>query len=164
MYVWAPKAIGPSATFAPGDEFTIYPYTVTVPEVAPGHPLFYEFTTKQAIIGSTSLAKSRGDMEKIRVVPNPYYGYNSSQTSTTDRFVTFRRLPERCTIKIYTLNGDLIRTLDKSNTESTMRWNLRNLESIPVASGMYIALIDADAIGQRIIKLAIFTPEERLDF
>jgi len=59
MYVWAPKAIGPSATFATGDEFTIYPYTVTVPEVAPGYPLFYEFTTKQAIIGSTSLAKSR---------------------------------------------------------------------------------------------------------
>ncbi len=164
MYVWAPKAIGPSAAFAAGDEFTIYPYTVTVPEVAPGHPLFYEFTTQQAIIGSTTLAKSRGDMEKIRVVPNPYYGYNSNQTSTTDRFVTFRRLPERCTIKIYTLNGDLIRTLEKSSTESTIRWNLRNLESIPVASGMYIALIDAEAIGQRIIKLAIFTPEERLDF
>ena len=164
MYVWAPKSIGPSAAFAPGDEFTIYPYTVTVPEVAPGYPLFYEFTTKQAIIGSSTLAKSRGDLEKIRVVPNPYYGYNSSQTSTTDRFVTFRRLPERCTIKIYTLSGDLIRTLEKSNTESTMRWNLRNLESIPVASGMYIALIDADVIGQRIIKLAIFTPEERLDF
>jgi len=164
MYVWAPKSIGPSATFATGDEFTIYPYTVTVPEVAPGYPLFYEFTTKQAIIGSTGLAKSRGDLEKIRVVPNPYYGYNSSQTSTTDRFVTFRRLPESCTIKIYTLNGDLIRTIEKSNRESTIRWNLRNLESIPVASGMYIALIDAAGIGQRILKLAIFTPEERLDF
>jgi hypothetical protein len=29
---------------------------------------------------------------------------------------------------------------------------------------MYIALVDAEGIGQKIIKLAVFTPEERLDF
>jgi hypothetical protein len=164
MYVWAPMAIGPSATFAAGDEFTIYPYTVTVPFIAPGIPLFYEFTTPKAIIGSTSLATSRGDLDKIRVVPNPYYGYNQNQSSVADRFVTFRRLPEKCTIKIYSLNGDLVRQLNKNNTDATMRWNMRNLESVPVASGMYIALIDAEGIGQKIIKLAVFTPEERLDF
>jgi hypothetical protein len=161
MYVWAPMAdtSGPD-DFTTGDEFTIYPYTVTVPFIAPGFPLIYEFETPKAIIGSTSLAVSRGDMDRIRVVPNPYYGYNHNQSSITDGFVTFRRLPEKCTIKIYSLNGDMIRQLDKDNTDATLRWNMRNLESVPIASGMYIALIDAVGIGQKIIKLAIFTPRD----
>ena len=91
-------------------------------------------------------------MDKIRVVPNPYYGYNQNQSSFTDRFVTFRRLPEKCTIKIYSLNGDMIRQIDKNNMDAMLRWDLRNLENNPVASGMYIALIDAVRIGQKIIN------------
>ena len=74
------------------------------------------------------------------------------------------RLPEVCTIKIYTLNGDLINTINKDNTTSDQQWNLRTFEDVPVASGMYIALIDAPGIGQKIIKLAIFTSQERADF
>ncbi|MBC8485417.1 MAG: hypothetical protein H8D45_05190, partial [Bacteroidetes bacterium] len=161
MYVWAPKAdtTGPG-DFVVGDEFMIYPYTVTRPELAPGIPLYYEFETQKSTIGSTQLASSRGEMDKIRVVPNPYYGYNSNQSSLTERFVTFRRLPERCTIKIYTLNGDLIKRFDKDNMKATLQWNLKNLENVSIASGMYIALIDAEGIGQKIIKLAVFTPEE----
>ena len=161
MYVWAPKidTSGPG-NFTIGDEFIIYPYTVTVPEIAPGYPLFYEFETQKSTIGSTQLASSRGEMDNIRVVPNPYYGYNQNQSSTAEGFVTFRRLPQRCTIKIYTLNGDMIRILDKDNMESTLKWNLKILENVPIASGMYIVLIDAAGIGQKIIKLAVFTPRE----
>jgi hypothetical protein len=68
-------------------------------------------------------------------------------------------LPKECTIKIYSLNGDLIRQLEKDNTESTIKWNLCNFDNEPIASGMYIALIDAIGIGQKIIKLAVFTPK-----
>ncbi|MFC2092640.1 hypothetical protein ACFLSV_01955 [Bacteroidota bacterium] len=158
MYVWAPKADTSShGDFTVGDEFTIYPYTVTVPFIAPGYPLYYEFSTPKAIIGSTQLASSRGDMDKIRVVPNPYYGYNQNQSSISDRFVKFRRLPKKCNIKIYSLNGDMVRQLDKDNEDPTLKWNLRNLENNPVASGMYIVLINAEGIGQKIIKLAVFT-------
>jgi len=161
MYVWAPKVdtTGP-VDFTVGDEFMIYPYTVTRPELSPGIPLYYEFNTKKAIIGSTQLASTRGEMDKVRVVPNPYYGYNQNQSSFAERFVTFRRLPQRCTIKIYTLNGDLIRRFDKDDMNATLQWNLKNLENVSIASGMYIALIDAAGIGQKIIKLAVFTPEE----
>ena len=161
MYVWAPKTdtSGPG-DFTAGDEFTIYPYTVTVPFIAPGYPLFYEFSTPKAIIGNTQLATSRGDMEKIRVVPNPYYGYNQNQSSISDGFVTFRRLPKKCIIKIYSLNGDMIRQLDKDNENPILKWDLRNLENNPVASGMYIVLINAEGIGQKIIKLAVFTPKD----
>jgi hypothetical protein len=43
------------------------------------------------------------------------------------------------------------------------RWDLRNQDDIPIASGMYIALVDAPGIGTKVLKMAIFTPEERID-
>jgi hypothetical protein len=162
-YVWSPKLVSPGATYTVGDRLTFYPYTITRPDVTPGYPLFYQFNVQPTIV-SNEIAVSRGDMEKIRAVPNPYLGFNVLESSSANRFITFRRLPEACTIKIYTLNGDMIRQIDKNNTSSEQQWNLRTFEDVPVASGMYIALIDAPGIGQKIIKLAIFTGQERTDF
>jgi hypothetical protein len=163
MYTWNAKLINSGPAFNNNDELTIYPYTVTRSEIAPGYPLFYFLTTKQPIVSNDN-AKTNNDLDLIRIVPNPYYGFNSLETSSSGRFVTFRRLPKEVTIKLYTLNGDLIRTLQKNDNNSTLRWDLNNLNSIPVASGIYIALIDAPGIGNKVLKLAVFTPQERVDF
>ncbi len=165
MYVWSPKLInGGSPAYFAGDKLNFYPYTVTEPNIEPGIPLYYEFETVKPVIGSNELASSRNDLEKINIVPNPFYAFNTLQTSLINRFVTFRRLPEQCTIKIYTLNGDLIRVLSKDNTESTMQYDLKNSENVPIASGMYIALIDAPGIGNKVLKFAVMTAQERVDF
>lgn len=164
MYVWAPKLKNAGASFRNGDVFTIYPYTVTRPELAAGTPLYYDIDTKAPQIGSTNIARENNALQDVKVVPNPYYGFNSLESSTSGRFVTFRNLPSEITIKIYSLNGDLIRTLYKKDNNSTMRWNMNNQDDVPIASGIYIALLDAPGIGTRSIKLAVFTPEERIDF
>ncbi|MDZ4713382.1 MAG: hypothetical protein SGI89_13815 [bacterium] len=164
LYVWYPKKINPTTNYRSGDVLSIYPYTTTRPIQVTGLPLFYDFNVTAPVVGNNDLAKSQNDMEKIRVVPNPYYGFSDLQQSTTTRFITFRNLPRTCSIRIFTLSGDFIRKLDKSNDESTLAWDLRNLESVPVASGMYIALVEAPGIGEKIIKLAIFTSEERISF
>ncbi|MBL0108235.1 MAG: hypothetical protein IPP52_13355 [Ignavibacteria bacterium] len=163
-FVWNPKRINNSMDFKSGDKFTIYPYTVTRPVQITGVPLFYEFRTTAPVVGNSDLAKSQGDLDKIRAVPNPFYGFSDIQRNTSDRYITFRRLPKVCNIKIFTLSGDFIRKLDKNNDESTLTWDIKNLESVPIASGMYIALIEAPGIGEKIIKLAIFTSEERIGF
>lgn len=49
MYVWSPKLISQGLSYHIGDEFYIYPYTVTRPEIAPGYPLYYEFQTYSLI-------------------------------------------------------------------------------------------------------------------
>ena len=146
-----------------GDQFTIFPYTVTS-EISAGNPLYYETSTSAAIIGSSQVAVTNLSLEDVKVVPNPYYGANSLETSISGRFATFTRLPKEVTIKIYTINGDMIKLLQKNDNNSTLQWNLTNLENVPVASGMYIILVDAPGIGTKILKMAIFTPEERLDF
>lgn len=158
MYVWSPRSINASAKWVAGDQFTIYPYTVTRPGI------IYEFDSKMPQIGNITVATERGALNDIRVVPNPYYGYNINEKSSVQRFVTFRKLPINCTIRIYTLNGDLVKKLVKNDQNATMNWDLKNLDDIPIASGLYLALIEAPGIGQKTMKLAIFTPEERVDF
>lgn len=164
MYVWSPKLIAQGANFTVNDEFTIYPYTVTRPEVEAGHPLFYQIESRQPAIGDPNFASVNNDLDKITIVPNPYYGFNSLETPTTGRFITFRRLPKECSIKIYTLNGDLIKTLEKKDNNSTMTWDMTNVVNVPIASGIYICLIDAPGIGTKVLKAAVFTPQERIDF
>jgi hypothetical protein len=159
MYVWAPR-LNDGQAYANGDQFYIYPYTTTRPFFSGTIPLTYEFETMKA---AYSITQAKSDLDKIRIVPNPYYGYNDLETASLNKFVTFRNLPKTCKIKIYTLDGILIRTLDKDNTDSTYPWDLKNIEKIPVASGMYIVLIDVVGIGQKVMKAAIFMPEERVD-
>jgi len=169
-YIWAPRLIRDNATFSENDEFWIYPYTICVPyRQGPNYPLYYEFTTTAPVFGDPNLAKTQNALDKIRIVPNPYYGFSTLDRSSSDKFVTFRNLPLNCTIKIYTLNGDLIRTLVKTNTgstftSSTLEWNLQNVENTPIASGIYVALIDAPGIGTKVLKMAIFTSQERINF
>jgi photosystem II stability/assembly factor-like uncharacterized protein len=55
MYAWAPKLIAPGMSYHINDEFYIYPYTVTRPEIVPGYPLFYEFQT-HSLIGIKQLS------------------------------------------------------------------------------------------------------------
>jgi hypothetical protein len=168
MYTWSPKLIAPGAWFNNGDVMYVYPYTITRPYVQGNLPLYYEFHTVAPLIGDINSAKETGALSKIKVVPNPYYGFSTLDRSTSDRFVRFTNLPLNCKIKIYTLNGDLIKVIDKPNDgslySSTAEWNLQNQDRVPVSSGIYIALIDAPNIGQKVIKIAIFTSQERLNF
>lgn len=111
----------------------------------------------------TEIGKEKKDL--INVFPNPYMAQNVMETNPLNRFVTFTHLPNECTIRIFTVNGDLIRTLDHGpNGGPFEEWDLRNEHDIPVASGMYIAHLDlGDGLGEKILKLAVFMPEERLD-
>jgi hypothetical protein len=53
-------------------------------------------------------------LDKIRIVPNPYLAYSAYETSANDAEIKVTNLPNNCTIKIYTLDGVLVRTLSQS--------------------------------------------------
>jgi hypothetical protein len=126
----------------------------------------YSFSTDsvKATVGDMSMAKS--DIDKINVYPNPYYGTHANERLPTERWVEFTHLPPNCTIRIFTIAGALVRTIERTGvTESTTeRWDLQNEAELPVASGIYIYHIDIPDIGEeKIGKLAVFMPQERLD-
>jgi hypothetical protein len=124
------------------------------------------YTYSTAGIGvtqSTDLAKA--DINLINVFPNPYFGAQSVERDPINRFVTFSHLPmnEKTTIRIFTLAGALVRSIDHTPGSTFERWDLRNANGIPVASAMYLVHIEMQGLGTKILKVAIIQPEERLD-
>jgi len=103
-------------------------------------------------------------LENVKSVPNPYYLFSDYDPSTFNRRLKFINLPSKCTITIYNLSGDLVRTVEKENPTTTeVYWDLLNGFGVPVGSGIYIYVVDAPDFGQKIGKMAIFTEVEILD-
>jgi hypothetical protein len=112
----------------------------------------YTFSTNDlmALTNQSSVAKSALDL--IKAVPNPYYAYSAYERSNLDNIVKITNLPQACTIKIYTLNGTLIRTIRKDDPLTSVNWDLKNQRNIPIASGMYLIHVDVPGVGEKILK------------
>lgn len=121
-----------------------------------------EFTVETTVAKRGDLALAKQQAEKINVYPNPYFGQNIMERIPTSRFITFTHLPEEAKIRIFNLAGEFIRTIEHT-TGNTERWDLRNEAGIPVASGIYLVHLEMKEIGNKVLKLAILMPQERLD-
>lgn len=133
----------------------------------------YSFNTSDiaTLLQQANTAKNALDL--IRIVPNPYYGASAYETNRIDNRVRITNLPNKCTIKIFTMNGTLVRTIKRdvsgqedqyngdtgsgTNIKQAKRipyqdWDLKNQDNITVASGLYIFHIDAPGIGEKILK------------
>ncbi|MCK4593957.1 hypothetical protein KAU45_05605 [bacterium] len=109
---------------------------------------------------------NRDSLDDVLVVPNPYIGgvdwQTRSVTGIVERKLAFTNLPERCTIRIYTISGDLVDIIEHNNqTSGTAWWDLQSRNNMEVASGVYIYHIDATelGLGTKIGKLAIIMGE-----
>jgi hypothetical protein len=108
------------------------------------------------------LAGSR--MDQIYVVPNPYVGFSVIEPTNWlpgatrgERRIYFENLPSHCAIRIFTINGDLVQTLQHDTGMENAReyWNLLNRDGFSVAYGVYVAHIDAPGVGEKILKFAL---------
>lgn len=113
----------------------------------------FRFSTK-AISYSKELEIN--DIDAINVFPNPFYGLNKMDTQSPDKFVTFTHLPQRATIRIFNLNGQLVRTLEKNSSAKTIIWNLSNNDGWLIPGGMYVAQIELPDFGKtKILKMIV---------
>jgi len=88
----------------------------------------------------------------INVVPNPYYAYSNYEIQRLENIVKIVNLPDICTVKIFTINGTLVRTYKKDNTLTFIEWNLKNHKNIPISSGLYLIHVDVPGVGERVLK------------
>jgi len=111
---------------------------------------------------NNDLAKS--DLDKIKVVPNPYVvthvaesRLSSTQTSGRgEREIRFTRIPPGSKISIFTVRGELVKTLNHDDLfVGDVYWNLRTEENLDVAFGVYVFVVDAPGIGTKISKFAL---------
>jgi hypothetical protein len=114
----------------------------------------YQFSTRGASIDD---AQAQSDLDKIRVVPNPFVVTSGFDTVRDRHEIHFTRLPLSCTIKIFTLTGELVRTLQHQSDvagASNEKWDLKTEFGSEVAYGVYLYHIDSPA-GKKMGKIAI---------
>ena len=115
--------------------------------------LVFSFSTAEYKASKNAdIAKER--LDDINVFPNPYFAHNEDEGTFFTQFVTFNNLPEECTIRVFSLSGNLVITLDHTNGTPFERWYMLNDQEIPIASGMYIVHVQTD-FGNKILKLAV---------
>lgn len=104
----------------------------------------------------------RQNLNEVRVVPNPYVisalwerkRLGDPLLGEPIRDIAFINLPERCTIKIFTLDGDLVKTIEHTNGTGTEFWDIRSNFNQILATGVYFYHIRS-ASGEKIGKFAI---------
>ena len=106
----------------------------------------------------------RENMNNIYVVPNPYVV--SSNIEPLDlqnpqdrgpRKVYFANLPSSCTIKIYTIAGDLVKTLQhRGEIENGIKyWDLTTSDNFPVSFGVYIFHVESENGNEAVGRFAL---------
>ena len=117
-----------------------------------GYPR-YSFTITDEQAGRTGItAELTSKLDIINVVPNPYYAYSEYETGRLDNRVKLTNLPERCNVKIFNMQGSLIRQFVKDDPLTSVEWDLTNTQGIPIASGVYIIHIEVPGVGEKVLK------------
>ena len=92
--------------------------------------------------------KPTDNLAEVMVVPNPYKVGSNFKESEHLRQVRFTNLPQNCTIKIFTLNGEEVSTIDHSNDASgNAWWDLRSMNNQEIAPGLYIYHVEEKCIN-----------------
>jgi len=120
----------------------------------------------QIDIKASTMEPEDADLSEIKAVPNPYIATSFLDLSPNSRRIEFVNLPDRCSICIYSLAGNLVNVLNHvgnnrfgwgdytdwdrldqnsqpreltgyDNHGGTEAWNLRNRFNQTVASGLY---------------------------
>jgi len=124
---------------------------------------------------------AKSDMEDVHVVPNPYVGQSKFDGKREDddkgdksRRIWFVNLPEKCTIKIFTLAGDLVDeikhdgagiediiSVSKAASEGVAAsgmepWDLLSKNNQIIAAGVYLFSVkDHDSGDKKVGKFVI---------
>ncbi len=125
---------------SPGNIFSVE----TAKPILPNIQDKYKFSIKGSSVDNVAVTN---DLNKIRVVPNPYivsslYEPELSQLRSEPlRQIQFINLPSDCTIYIFSVNADKVKTLEHHSQSGTETWDLRSESGREVAPGVYIYIV-----------------------
>jgi hypothetical protein len=159
----SPIPVMSSVTFVtPADEGIVYPTQANIFGLNTTKPFLagdqYNFSTVAARFDA---AKAGTQLDQIYVVPNPYVVYSElempgpTSTKRGESRLQFRNLPPKCTIRIYTMTGELVDTITKDDSNSYANWAVLSYEGQRLAYGVYIYHVDVPGIGEKIGRLAL---------
>ncbi|MEW6193564.1 MAG: hypothetical protein AB1521_00230 [Bacteroidota bacterium] len=120
------------------------------------------FTIKEPV--NVVETEIKQNLNKIKVVPNPYIATNMMEEAFSNPYLSQRRqllfthLPAECIIKIFTTSGVLVRELivENSADDGTTHWDMLTKEGLEIAAGIYVFHVKAKVTGDEFIgKFAV---------
>lgn len=163
LIVHPPDSATATEDFKPGDKILIEtiggPFGLPLPGA--------KVTFKVADVEIPQDQLTDNDLDRVLIVPNPYVVTHVGQKSSYDAKIYFTRLPKECTIKIYTVAGDLIRTIHHVDQDGTFRygmdvWDLLSDNRQRAASQGLIAVIETPNGAQTVKKFAVVVGGARI--
>lgn len=105
-----------------------------------------------------------GSLDNIRVVPDPYIVRNEWEGGYEFQRLSFTNLPNRCTIRIFTISGELVKTIEhnsdggnsaiENSQGGAAYWDLITNSERQIASGVYIYHIESE-VGEKVGRFAV---------
>lgn len=121
----------------------------------------FTFETRGARVEDEQ-AESDYAEQKPYVVPNPYVAaadFEPERFATSgrgERRLEFRHIPAGATIRIYTVRGELVQTLEHGgSTTSTVPWDLRTRDDLELAPGLYVFHVESGDLDPYVGKFAV---------
>ncbi len=136
-----PTSVVPSA----GNRFSVE----IIKPVEPNIKDKYSFKIKSSTVKPELI---RENISRIKVVPNPYVASSLYEPEFGElrreplRQIQFINLPPECTIYIFTVDADLVKTIHHSSNAGTAIWDLRAEGGREIAPGVYIFIVKAGDI------------------
>ena len=111
-----------------------------------------------------SLSAERERLKDIGIAPNPYKGASAYEVNKFKDEVRFTNLPDVAIIRVFTLNGTLIKTIRKQQPGiATVSWDLTTDHDMPIASGLYLIHVEVPGVGETTLKFAVVKKQVHLD-
>ncbi|MCU7496870.1 MAG: hypothetical protein HF314_14815 [Ignavibacteria bacterium] len=136
-------------------------YIVSVGDDQPANPTLNipAYTLKssryytQTYDGANLLRPAGTNMNRIRIVPNPFFiGADANKFRFGDQYqneLHFYNIPGKCTIKIFTELGELIKTIEHTNGSGDEYWRSVTSSNQMLVSGIYIAVVTNNETGEK---------------
>jgi hypothetical protein len=135
------SAVGVTRRPAEGDVWTLQQrsyYATAEGDTVPGSRPLVEESVYRVTLTEGGQELGEIDLSKIKVVPNPYLATARFEFGPDNRQMQFVNLPSECTIRIYTISGNLVRILEHTADEGgTEVYDLRTRYDLELASGNY---------------------------
>jgi len=147
--------------------------------------------TQNEILAVPGPAPGERSQHKVYVFPNPYRveARWDRTAQVRDHYLWFANLPERCTVRIYTLSGDLVLeepfdgasyrgagargVFDPSTVSgldaptlsgTTFAWNMITREGQAVATGLYLYSVEDRSTGEKTVGKFLIVKSDREGF
>ena len=129
-------------------------------QVITNHPLTSDDAFEINTVKETAATLTQQNLE-ITAVPNPYVvsSYYEVNKFGVQKEIQFHHLPPQCTIRIFNIAGDLVRTIvhdaASASQPTIASWDLQSYNGQEVSYGIYIYHVEVTGVGEYIGKLAL---------